>query len=403
MRKNDRTPLHVAENKRVADILIQNGAIVSSRDGNGMTPLHLAARCGNFFVADVLISKKADVNATDSNNETPLHLAANQGHQPVMIRLINAKANVNANNNKNQTPLHLAAKCWDETVLCLLTDNNANVNVVDNKGNNPLHLVQSKKAAETLLELGLRINSTNIKGDTPLHRAVINSKLIMVRSLHHLGANILAKNNKGLTPYDIVKVAYGKNPTRYLSCLEYLKIEIENIGSTNDQSNVTSNTEDASSRELIETNTEQSGETKEKEIQLPWLVDADDFQRMLSHGEYLSYENRLSLGGPCRAGKSTLASVLIDEEIPLKWNSTDGLVIFFGRNGIDIKQNTMVPLKKGERGHEVFAKILRGEPDVLKTSEKGPREQTPIITNTIQTSHTDIAETESSAENTQRR
>lgn len=53
------------------------------------------------------------------------------------------------------------------------------------------------------------------------------------------------------------------------------------------------------------------------------------------------------LGGPCKAGKSTLASVLIDEEIPLQWNSTDGLIIFFGRNGIDIENRKMVPLKEG--------------------------------------------------------
>lgn len=34
----------------------------------------------------------------------------------------------------------------------------------------------------------------------------------------------------------------------------------------------------------------------DKNIQLPWLVDGGEFQRMMSHGEYLSYENRLSLG-----------------------------------------------------------------------------------------------------------
>lgn len=34
----------------------------------------------------------------------------------------------------------------------------------------------------------------------------------------------------------------------------------------------------------------------EKNIQLPWLVDSGEFQLMLPHGEYLSYENRLSLG-----------------------------------------------------------------------------------------------------------
>jgi hypothetical protein len=29
------------------------------------------------------------------------------------------------------------------------------------------------------------------------------------------------------------------------------------------------------------------------------------------------------------------------------WKSTDGLVIYFGRNGIDLKDKTMIPLKKG--------------------------------------------------------
>ncbi|CAG2245970.1 unnamed protein product [Mytilus edulis] len=101
-----------------------------------------------------------------------------------------------------------------------------------------------------------------------------------------------------------------------------------------------------------------------------WLVDAKEFQRMLSQGTFLSYENRLSLGGPCRAGKSTLASVLIDEKIPLRWNSTDGLVIYFGRNG--------------DRGHDVLAKILRGKPDVLNISTPTELDQTktPVSRNT---------------------
>lgn len=52
------------------------------------------------------------------------------------------------------------------------------------------------------------------------------------------------------------------------------------------------------------------------------------------------------LGGPCKAGKSTLASVLIGEEIQKNWESTDGLVIYFGRNGIDLEKKKMVPLKE---------------------------------------------------------
>lgn len=46
-------------------------------------------------------------------------------------------------------------------------------------------------------------------------------------------------------------------------------------------------------------------------------------------------------------GKSTLASVLIGTEIPQRWTSTNGLVIYFGRNGIDIEKKKMVPLNEG--------------------------------------------------------
>jgi hypothetical protein len=46
-------------------------------------------------------------------------------------------------------------------------------------------------------------------------------------------------------------------------------------------------------------------------------------------------------------GKSTLTSILLGEEIPQHWKSTDGIVIYFGRNGIDLEDKTMIPLKKG--------------------------------------------------------
>jgi hypothetical protein len=62
---------------------------------------------------------------------------------------------------------------------------------------------------------------------------------------------------------------------------------------------------------------------------------------------YKAFENRVYLAGACNVGKSTLTSILIGEEIPQRWISTDGLAIYFGRNGIDLKDKTMIPLKKG--------------------------------------------------------
>ncbi|XP_076073079.1 uncharacterized protein LOC143044801 [Mytilus galloprovincialis] len=133
-----------------------------------------------------------------------------------------------------------------------------------------------------------------------------------------------------------------------------------------------------------------------KDIHLPWLVNAGEFQSMLSNGEYLSYENRLSLGGPCKAGKSTLASLLIGNTIPLNWNSTDGLVIYFGRNGIHIEEKKMEPLREGQRGHEVFAKIIRGKPDICRRSHIATRQQTKTSPgNSSQVVQTDVITSQS--------
>lgn len=62
---------------------------------------------------------------------------------------------------------------------------------------------------------------------------------------------------------------------------------------------------------------------------------------------YQSFDNRVFLAGACNCGKSTLASVLIGDDIPQTWKSTDGLVVYFGRNGIHLKTEEMVPLKDG--------------------------------------------------------
>jgi ribosome biogenesis GTPase A len=72
---------------------------------------------------------------------------------------------------------------------------------------------------------------------------------------------------------------------------------------------------------------------------------SDETKDLLSNGTFKSYENLVYLAGACNVGKSTLASILIGEEIPKDWISTDGLNIYFGRNGINLNTKEMVPLK----------------------------------------------------------
>ncbi|XP_063427756.1 uncharacterized protein LOC134711219 [Mytilus trossulus] len=288
-----------------------------------------------------------------------------------------------------------------------LVHEGADLSTMNSKGDSPLHEAASNgklAMAELLVSLGADLSARNNEKNSPLHEAAKNGKVGMVRRLNSLGADLSARNYKGMTPYDIAEEKYRKFQhsqfsNEFKDTLDYLKEKRDSFRGTIEQLSNIRKSETAGIDVSSLPKEEETIDKKDKDIHLPWLVDADEFQCMLSQGEFLSYENRLSLGGPCKAGKSTLASVLIGEDIPLQWNSTDGLVIFFGRNGIDIKKKKMIPLKEGERGHEILAKILRGKPNVQVQPDENTKQQ--LIPTYSQNSQADIRYMSSKASATQ--
>jgi tRNA A37 N6-isopentenylltransferase MiaA len=91
------------------------------------------------------------------------------------------------------------------------------------------------------------------------------------------------------------------------------------------------------------------------------LGTSDETKELLLKGTFRSYENCVYLAGACNVGKSTLASILIGEEIPTEWISTDGLNIYFGRNGIDLKKKEMVPLNQGNTSKHLVNILQNGQ------------------------------------------
>ncbi|CAC5372567.1 unnamed protein product [Mytilus coruscus] len=149
----NKTPLHVARNKEVAEILIQNGADINSRDSNNQTPLHVTE---NKEVAEILIKNGADVNSRDRNGDTPLHNAIVNHETDKTKILVSLGADTSAQNNENQTPLHVAR---NNEVAEILIQNGANVNSRDRNNQTPLHVARNKEVAEILIQNGADVNS----------------------------------------------------------------------------------------------------------------------------------------------------------------------------------------------------------------------------------------------------
>jgi len=93
---------------KVKALLKVNPDLVSSKDNDGVTPLHLAAQNGRKDLVELLLAKKAEVNAKAINGWTPLHYAARDGHKDVVKLLLANKAEVDARNRNGVTPLFMA-------------------------------------------------------------------------------------------------------------------------------------------------------------------------------------------------------------------------------------------------------------------------------------------------------
>ncbi len=93
---------------KVKALLKDNPDLVSSKDNNGGTPLHMAALGGHKDIVELLVANKADVNAKNNYGMTPLHVSAIFNHKDVAELLLANKADVNAKNGDGDTPLNLA-------------------------------------------------------------------------------------------------------------------------------------------------------------------------------------------------------------------------------------------------------------------------------------------------------
>ena len=145
---------------------VVSGTDVSSRNKQGHTALHIAAKNGNKDVLLALISIQADVAATDkdersvlelsSNDDckkilkskgadgwTPLMLAIEAGSVEKVLPMIHNISDLKVQLKSGFTPAHLAAQRGHRKLLQALLNLKADINAQDNLGRSPLDVADS--------------------------------------------------------------------------------------------------------------------------------------------------------------------------------------------------------------------------------------------------------------------
>jgi cytohesin len=221
IRKIDQQLIEAAEKGALdlVDKLILQGANVNARNESGETPLHLAT---NRKLAELLIAKGADVNAKDDAFKmTPIFNASLE-----ITELLAAKgADLNAQAKDGVTPL-----CW--TVYWNMMDKakfliakGANVNGTPG-AKTPLQIAANwgkREFAELLIAKGADVNARDDGGWTALHWAAFEGGPAMAALLIAKGADKNARAKDGAeffppsaTPLDVAEKVKSADTAAYL-------------------------------------------------------------------------------------------------------------------------------------------------------------------------------------------
>ncbi|KAK8724190.1 hypothetical protein OTU49_011260 [Cherax quadricarinatus] len=228
----------------MVQLLVELGVSINQGDSGGLTPLHIACTHSYTNLAGLLIKARANVNARTHQGRTPLHLAAVRGNQDLVKLLLSQEAAVDVVDGDGCTPLHYAAASANSEIVEILLSAHANPETIDNRGNTalhyavdvngvkaftvrilamvhpvaacitnsgmetPLHIAvkSGRQDAESILaavvEVGTRaaLNSKGPLGHTPLHLAVLEHRLNLLRLLLTAGADTNTEDHLGHTP-----------------------------------------------------------------------------------------------------------------------------------------------------------------------------------------------------------
>lgn len=202
------TPLHVAAKNGRAEavgFLIAHGADVNAGAAKtNATPLLFVALTDCTATADTLLAHGADPNALTESGGGPLHAAAGVGNAGMVALLLARGAELNLQDrNEGWSALIHAIFYKRDTIVALLLDRGAELGLRAHRGYAALHVAaetQNENAAKLLIQRGADVNVADARKRTPLHEAARNGNLAIVKLLLSKGADVNAKDEFDASP-----------------------------------------------------------------------------------------------------------------------------------------------------------------------------------------------------------
>ncbi|KAL7037562.1 hypothetical protein ACKWTF_009276 [Chironomus riparius] len=209
----------------VSQMLIKYGANVNALDLWKFSPLHEASAKGKYEIVKLLLKHGADPKLKNRDNATPLDLAKDQeiadllrGNAALLdaakkgdlarVKKLLTSDNINCRDvaGRNSTPLHLAAGYNNYEVVEYLLENGANVNSTDKGGLIALHNASSfghLEIAAILIKYNTQVDAVDKWGFTPLHEASQKGRTQLCSLLLAHGADPFLTNQEGQTALDL--------------------------------------------------------------------------------------------------------------------------------------------------------------------------------------------------------
>uniref|UniRef100_A0A6P6XRZ9 Poly [ADP-ribose] polymerase n=1 Tax=Dermatophagoides pteronyssinus TaxID=6956 RepID=A0A6P6XRZ9_DERPT len=187
--------------KQIIDLLIRKSpGMVNEKNGQFLTPLHLASDRGHTDLMEVLLKHGAKINAVDSLGQTALHRASRNGQLSSVQTLLSYGADLMLVNIHGLTAEQMAAT---EQVQKLIASHR-----LTSRGNPEHQLLEAARQGELdlvrtiLSKYPHLVNCRDIDGrqSTPLHFAAGYNRIDVVEYLLEHGANVRAKDKGGLVP-----------------------------------------------------------------------------------------------------------------------------------------------------------------------------------------------------------